>query len=46
MPDTLCTVVVAADHEAGEEKPMFFFSGLETQGEINLLLDKLFGSYD
>jgi hypothetical protein len=30
----------------GRGKRMFYFSGLEKQGEINLLLDRLFGSYD
>ena len=32
--------------ERGEGNQMFFFSGLEAQGEINRLLDRLFGSYD
>ena len=32
--------------EGGGEERMWFVSGLETQGEINGLLDRLFGSYD
>ncbi len=30
----------------GEEKQLFFFSALETQGDLNQLLDRLFGSYE
>lgn len=36
--------VVETDHEGGTQ--VFFLSGLETQVEINRLLDRLFGSYD
>ena len=36
--------VVETDHEGGTQ--FIFFSGLETQVEINRLLDRLFGSYD
>jgi hypothetical protein len=30
----------------GRGNRVFFFSGLEAQGEINRLLDRLFGGYD
>jgi len=30
----------------GGGKRLFFFSALETQGDINQLLDRLFGSYE
>jgi hypothetical protein len=37
-------------HDAAEERregnQVFFFSGLEVQGEISRLLDRLFGGYD
>ena len=37
---------MATVREEGGGKQLLFFSGLEAQGEINRLLNRLFGSYD
>jgi hypothetical protein len=37
---------MATVREEGGGKQLLFFRGLEAQGEINRLLDRLFSSYD